>query len=92
MIHILNRDVYKDGEKVGWVEGGHIFESSGKKIGYISGNDIFSYSGNKVAYLKGTALSRVGHSIAVHTDEINKEVTKGDFSDLERAAVFTLFS
>lgn len=82
----------KDGMKVGWLENGHIFESSGKKIGYISGHDIFSYNGNKIAYLNGTALTRVGHSITVHTDEINKHVTKGDFSDLERAAVFTLFS
>ena len=92
MIHILGKDIYKDGEKVGWLEDGHIFDISGKKLAYISGDDIFSSSGNKIAYLRGDAVNRVGHSATIHTDEINKKVTKGDFGDIERAAVFTLFS
>ena len=91
MIKISNKDIYKDGEKVGWFEGKGIFSESGEKIGYISGNDINDARGNKIAYLVGEDIKRVGKDNPLRSDEINRQVTGGTLNELERSAAFIFF-
>jgi len=92
MLHISEKDIYRDGTKIGWIEDTHVFAVSGNKVGYISGNDIFAISGTKAAYLSGDKLTRVGHDTPIHIEEVNKQVTGGTFSEIQRSATFVFFS
>ena len=87
MIKIVDNDIYRDGQKVGWLEGSHVYDKSGKKLGRVDGNDIYDHSGNKKAYVEGRHIELQNDSKRISIDDNRKHVTGGTHSDTTRAAV-----
>lgn len=90
MITINGNDIHKDGQKIGWINDGHIYGEGGRQIGYMKGNDIYHADGHKIAYLEGETLHKeAGGSVGI--SEIRNNVSGGSVSDLERSAAHILF-
>ncbi|MBI4991674.1 MAG: hypothetical protein HZB99_00450 [Candidatus Harrisonbacteria bacterium] len=90
MIKIVGNDIFKNGQKIGWVQSDDIYDSSGRKLGYYSGNDIYNRSGTKIAYVEGGSIKREnGSTISVEQNRLR--ITGGNYSDICRAAIRLLF-
>jgi hypothetical protein len=90
MIKIVNNDIYRDGEKVGWIEQNHIYNQAGQKMGHVSGNDIFDHSGNKKAFIDGEHIKIANESKKISIDDNSRHITGGTHSDVTRAAIRVL--
>src|SRR5271170_728364 len=51
MIKIVDNKIWKDGEKIGWLDGHHIRTGDGTKLGYCQDAFVFNEAGHKVAYI-----------------------------------------
>ncbi len=86
MIQIVNNDIKRDGIKIGWIEGDHIFDRTGAKIAYFSGNDAFGMDGKKIAYIEGEFVFFPKNNTKVRIEDNNKQVA-GLVSDICRATI-----
>jgi hypothetical protein len=89
MIKIVGNDIYRGGEKLGWLEENDIYGEDGGKLGYYSGDDIYNSSGAKIGYFEGTHLKTTSGR-TVSFEELRRHVL-GTASDIARAAVYLLF-
>lgn len=86
MLKIVNNDIWRGMEKIGWLEGNDVYDSEGRKLGYFSDNDIYDADGRKIAYLKDDDVFSTGGK-KLDVSEINREIQGSVASSLERAAV-----
>lgn len=86
-----SNEFFKDGVEMGRVIDGHIY-SKGQthSVGIVVGNHI-EHDGVKIAWVDGSNLVDLsGRRVSLST--INKHVTGGSISELERAALRLLFA
>lgn len=89
MIRILDNELWRGSDKIGWLEMNSIFEENGRKIGYFHDNDIFNADGNKIGYITGNKLYTIdGHEI--YEDDIMERVSGYGVPDIVKAAVYLL--
>jgi len=91
MLKIHGNDIVRDGKKIGWIQGNHLYDHTGKKLAYINSNDIHKVSGHKVGYLEGASIIDHISGTKISTERNNKYVKGGNLTDLERAAVRLIF-
>lgn len=85
MIKIVDNDIFRGGQKIGWIEGNDIWGNSGK-LGYFLDNDIYNKAGKKIGYLEGNYLITI-EGKKIRLDENRRIITGGTISDLARAAI-----
>jgi len=90
MLKIIGNDIYRGGEKIGWVESGHIFAKDGKKLGYFSGEAVFDPLGNKLAYISGDFLYAQSGKTKIPLEKISEEIVGGVFEEIAKGAIFVL--
>jgi len=91
MIKIVENDIVRDGQKIGWLSGNDIFNLSGDKAGYYSGNDIYDARGIKMGYVEGSNIKMANSSLVINVQENRRRVSGGAYSDVCRAAIRLLF-
>jgi len=90
MIKIVDKIIYRNGEKIGWLRGNDIYNESGTKIGYYTSNDIYDHRGSKVAYLDGSyARMENGHA-PISLIEGERKIEGSGYSNLCKAAILVL--
>jgi hypothetical protein len=91
MLKISGHEIWRDGERVGYVDGDHIRDHAYKMLGYFSGDHVFNAGGHKIAYLEGNhLLSESSPSTKVHVDEINRSITGSMLPEIGRCAIYML--
>jgi hypothetical protein len=90
MVKLVGNDIYRGGEKIGWLQTPHIFAHDGKKLGYFEGIFVYNADARKIAYLEGNFLVPEGGGPKVPVQKIVEDVTGGVIPDIERAAIFVL--
>lgn len=86
MIQVDKNDIKRDGVKIGYVSGNHIFDRAGKKLALFTQTEVFDESGAKVAKINGEYVYFLKNNTKVHIEDDNKEVG-GVVSDACRAAI-----
>ncbi len=89
MIKVIGNDFMRGGEKIGWIEGDHIFDHTGRKLGYASGNNIYDIGGMKIGWIEGDYLFAPGNK-KIRLDEVHAEIQGGVLTEAQRAAVRVL--
>ncbi len=89
MIKIFDNKIWRDGEKIGWIEGTHIRDMSDKRLGYFENNFIYNMDGRKVAYIWENELKYENSMSPVELEHINAMI-EGNFPILTKCAVKVL--
>jgi hypothetical protein len=89
MIKIFDNKVWRDGEKIGWIEGSHVRDMGDKKLGYFENDFIYNMDGRKVAYLQENELKYENSMNAVPLERVNGMI-EGNFPMLMKCAVKVL--
>ena len=87
MLKIIENDIMRGTEKIGWISSNDIYNKEGKKLGYFSSNDIYDHDGHKLGYIEGNHLiTSDEHKITLDDNRVH-HVVGGSISDIERAAI-----
>ena len=87
---IYDNKVWKDGQKIGWIDGIHIrAEADGHKLGYFENNFIYNEAGHKVAYIHENELMFENGQSSLQLEHINQAI-EGTAPLLEKCAVYVL--
>ena len=92
MVKIVDNNIWRGRQKIGWFYGDDIVNMSKKKIGHFKEGlgDVFGVRGRKVGYIRGNEFIVVTDGKSIRLDEIRKDVVGGSATDLARAAVWLL--
>ncbi len=92
MIKIVGSELWRGGEKVGYVEGHHIRNRENALVGYFSEGEkaVYSAGDHKIAYIQGDKLySTVGHA-DVHLSSVHEAIEGGVLSEVGKCAIYVL--
>lgn len=87
MVKIIGNDITRDGHKIGWINGNDIVDATGLKIGWFQSNDIYNRQGHKIGWVDGSYIHRSNSTLKIPTQDNNKHVSGGAYSDICRAAI-----
>ncbi len=87
MIKVEGHDLWRGGQKIGYVSGNHIYSHTGQKIGYASGNHFYDHEGKKLGYVEGDFIYDVTGKQKMRIEDNHQHVEGGELTDAERAAV-----
>ncbi len=91
MLKIEGHEIWRDGERAGYVDDNHIRSHDYKILGYFLNDHVFNAAGHKIAYIEGNHLhSEGGSDSKVSLDEVNKGVTGGVLSEICKCAIYCL--
>ena len=87
----MGKEIYRDGEKIGWIEEEHIYARDGKKLGYFEEDKyIYTEDGRKVAYVEDDKLHSEEGEQKVALEVISEQITGGVMPIIARAAIYEL--
>lgn len=91
MIKIEGNDIWRAGEKIGWVDGSHIRAHDGKRLGYFEGSHVYNILGQRVAYVDGDHLFSEGSNEGkIPLEKINEEIVGGVLPEIGKCAIYVL--
>lgn len=90
VIKIIDKIIYRNNDKIGWLRGNDIYNKGGIKIGYYIENDIYDHRGSKIAYLDGSYIRMENGRSPISLTDNNKKIEGSGYSDLCKAAVLVL--
>ena len=92
MIKILGNDLWRNGEKIGWIEGDHVRDRDGKKLGYFQDRFVYDMSGHKLAWIEEDYLvsQGSGSEAKLRLDQVAEEIEGGVLPELGKCAVYVL--
>jgi hypothetical protein len=86
MVQVEKNEIKRDGIKIGYIDGDHIFDRNGKKLAYFSSDEVLDESGKRVAHIEGEYVYFSKSNTKVRIEDNNKLVA-GVVSDACRAAI-----
>ncbi len=90
MIKIVGNDLWRGGEKIGWIEGNDVYSTAvaanGGKVGYYRGNDVHRADGTKIGWIDGNYLRSID-GLSIQLQENRSRISGGAVSDIARCAV-----
>ena len=92
MLKIIGNDVWRSGEKVGWIEGDYIKDRDGKKLGYFQDKFVYDVNARKIAFIEEDYLvsQGSGSEAKINLDKVAEEVEGGVLSEIGKCAVYVL--
>jgi hypothetical protein len=90
MIKIVGNDIWRGGEKVGFIDGNYIRAHDSRKLGYFEDRFVYSEEGHKLAYVEGDHLFSEGGSATVPLERVNEEIVGGVLPEIGKCAVYVL--
>jgi len=90
MIRVNGHELWRGGEKIGYVYDNFIKNHEGDKLGYFQGEFIYDINGHKEAYVQGDFLCFLNSSGKLRLEDINKDIAGGDLNNMQQAAVRVL--
>jgi len=92
MIKIIGNDIWRGGQKIGWIEEHHVRAHDGRKLGYFEGNFVHGEDGRKLAYIEGDYLFSEGGSSGskLPLEKVSEGIEGGVLSEIGKCAVYVL--
>lgn len=75
MIKIDGHNLYRDGEKIGWIDGKHIRNEDDMKRGYFDDETVYDEDGHKLAYIRGNRLCLEDGGEELDLDKLNDKIS-----------------
>lgn len=91
MIKISGNDIFRDGTKIGWVTGDHIFNHMGEKVGYVVSDMVYDESSKKLAHLEGEFVYYPDSDKSVRLEDVIAGIDSPSLSNIQRIAVRIFF-
>lgn len=86
MIQIEKNHIKRNGIKIGWIDGDHIFDHNGKRLAYFSSTEVLDENGKRIAHVVGEYVYFPKSNTRARIEDNNKLVA-GLVSDACRAAI-----
>jgi hypothetical protein len=86
---IFDNKIWRDGEKIGWLDGEHVRNHEDQKLGYFQNGIIYNEAGHKVAYIFENELKLQDGGASIQLEHINHEI-EGTAPMIEKCAVHVL--
>ncbi len=90
MVKIVGNDIWRGGEKIGWVEGNRIRAHDGTKLGYFEGNFVWGEDGRKLAYVEEDYLISYGSNQKIPLEKISEGIEGGILPEIGKCAIYVL--
>jgi hypothetical protein len=92
MVKLIGNDVWRAGQKVGWIEGDYVKDRDGKKLGYFQDKYVYNLDGRKIAFIEQDYLisEGSGSEAKINLDQIAENVQGGVLSEIGKCAVYVL--
>ncbi len=91
MITLSGRDIWRSGEKVGWIEDRYLYSrDNAAKVGYVSDNDIHNYEGDKIGWVDGDYLY-AADGRKWRLEDIRNHIEGGSYQNILYGAIWLLF-
>ena len=84
---LLGNEIYRAGDKIGWLEGNHVFARDGRKLGYFDSARVYSADADKVAYVEGDTLYDAAGNPKAHLEAVS-EAIEGVLGVVGKCAIF----
>ncbi|MGB9743585.1 MAG: 5-fold beta-flower protein [Minisyncoccales bacterium] len=89
MIKIVDNDILREGQKIGYIDGNDIRDQSGQKLGYFTSDTVYDAMSRVVARLKDNYVFIGSRQVALQA--VLRKVISNYYSNIARAAVAVLF-
>ncbi len=87
---IYDNKIWRDGQKIGWIDGSHIrTEPDGRRLGYFENDFVYNMDGHKLAYVLEDELRFENGAAPIRLEKVNEEI-EGTAPLLEKCAVHVL--
>ena len=88
----MGKEIWRGGEKIGWVEDHHIRAHDAKKLGYFEGNFVYNEDGHKLAYIEGDHLISYGgeHESKIALEKVSEGIEGGVLPEIGKCAIYVL--
>ncbi len=93
MIKIVGNEIWRAGEKIGWIDGDHVRAHDGRKLGYFHDRFVHGEDGRKLAYIEGDDLVSYGAGSGegkVPLEKVSEAVEGGVLPEIGKCAVYVL--
>jgi hypothetical protein len=92
MVKIIGNDVWRGGEKVGWIEGNYVKDRDDKRLGYFRDRFVYDMSDHKIAYIEQDYLisEGSGSEAKIRLDQVAENVEGGVLPEIGKCAVYVL--
>ena len=92
MIKIIGNEVWRSGQKIGWVDDDHVRDRDGKKLGYFQDRFIYDMGGHKLAWIEEDYLvsQGSGDEAKIRLDQVAENIEGGVMSELAKCAIYVL--
>ena len=89
MLEIRGNDICRESQKVGWLEGNHLFDRTGKKLGYFDGAHVYNADAEKIATIEGDKLVDESGNRKIALEAVT-EAIEGVLPETAKCAVYVL--
>ena len=91
MLKINGHEIWRGGEKVGFIDGNYIRAHDWKKLGYFEGNFVHDVMGHKLAYINGDHLyTESSAGVRISLDKVNESIVGGLLTEIGKCAIYIL--
>lgn len=90
MIKIDGDHLWRGGQKIGWIEGHHVYAEDGKKLGYFDERYVYSEEGHRLAYIEGDYLFSENGDSKIPLEKISEQIVGGVIPEIGKCAVYML--
>ena len=92
MVKIIGNEIWRSGEKIGWVEDDHIRDRAGKRLGYFRDRFVYDMDDHKIAYIEQDYLisQGSGSEAKIRLNEVAENIEGGVLSEIGKCAVYVL--
>ncbi len=91
MIKTIGNDIMRNGTKIGWITGDHIFNHNGDKMGYVTSDMVFDKSTKKLAHLEGEYVYYPDSDKRMRVEDAFAGIESTSLSNIQRVAVRIFF-
>ena len=90
MIKITGNDVWRGGDKIGYIEENRIYSHDGVRLGYFEGTHVYNKDADKTAYIENDHLINYTGGSSVSLETINEKIQGGVLSEIGKCAIYVL--
>ena len=90
MVKLIDNDVWRDGDKIGYIQENRVYSHDGTRLGYFEQIYVHNKDGDKVAYIQDDHLISYTGSSNVSLETVSEKVQGGVLPEIGKCAVYVL--
>jgi hypothetical protein len=92
MVKLIGNDVWRAGDKIGWIDGNHVRDREGKRLGYFRDKYVYDMDDHKIAYIEQDYLvsEGSGSEAKIRLDQVAENIEGGVLPEIGKCAVYVL--